>query len=263
MKKLYTLIFAGILGIAPLTASAIDIKDILGNAGDGITDMVKGVISTDNIEVKDIAGEWTVESSAVCFKTEDFLKKAGGAAAATMIENKINPYFEKAGLTGGVLTVQTDGQFTFKMKGVTLSGEISKGNDKDFIFAFKAFGKMSVGKITAYVTKSINSMDLMFDADGIRKLAVAVAGFTGNSTLKSATSILNQYDGLCVGFTMKKTGKVDGEKDSLLDKIGSVVSGNSDGKLDKKAETEKSTEKKNTSLGGAKEALEEIFKSRK
>ena len=100
-------------------------------------------------------------------------------------------------------------------------------------------------------------MDVMFDADGLRKLVIAIAGFTGNSTLTGITSLLKQYDGLCVGFSTDKTGKVAGEKESVLDKIGSALSGGNS----KKNETE-SEENKSTG-NNAKNVLEELFNSQR
>ena len=77
--------------LSPMSASALDIKDILGAGGGAVGNIVEGIFTRSDIEVKDMKGEWTASGSAVACQDENFLKKAGGAAAAGAIEAKLNP----------------------------------------------------------------------------------------------------------------------------------------------------------------------------
>mgnify|MGYP002511909860 FL=1 len=104
-----------------VSASAFDIKDLLNQAGQAlengsVTDIIEGVLSTSNLEVKDLAGVWTSTGSAVAFQSEDLLSQAGGVAMASTLESKINPYFTKYGIVGSVITIQTDGSFSMSLK---------------------------------------------------------------------------------------------------------------------------------------------------
>lgn len=239
MKNFFlTSIFSFGVLTAPTTALAVefDINDLLKQAGNAVsngtvTDMLQGVFSKSNLDIVDLTGIWQATGSAVCFKSENFLKKAGGAAAATALEQKLNPYFSQYGLTGAEFTVNTDGTFSLKIKKNSLSGTIEKSSNGMFIFNFKAFGKVNIGAIPAYVQKTTSSMNVMFDASKLKQLISTIASISGLQLAKTADNLLSQYDGLCVGFKMNKTGNIEGEKNSsteinsLLDKLKGTASG--------------------------------------
>lgn len=200
-------------------ASALDIKDLLNQAGQAIengsvTDMIEGVLSTSNIEVKDLAGVWTSTGSAVAFQSEDLLSKAGGTAMASTIESKINPYFTKYGIVGSIITIQTDGSFTMALKKTTLKGKIIKGENNKFILSFEAFGKNNLGNVNLYIQKTSSSMDMMFDVSKLKTILSSIASISKKGLGTSLNSMLNSYDGICIGFKMTKTGKVEGESES-------------------------------------------------
>lgn len=211
MKKIiFTLGLAAMLLAGTATASAWDLKDVLGgnDLGETVTNVLQGVFTKSNLTIEDICGEWTTDGSAVSFKSDNLLQKAGGIAAAAVIESKINPYYEQLGLNNATMTIKDDGTFSLKTKRATLQGTLSSNGDGTFDFNFKAFGKVALGKMTAYVQKSGNHVDIMFDATKLKTLISGVAKVTGVSMAKTAASLLDSYDGLCVGFGMNKTGSV-------------------------------------------------------
>lgn len=208
MNKLSALILAAAIA-APLSASAWDLKDLGGT----VSNLVEGVFTKSDLDLKDLAGVWTSDGSAVCFKSQNALQKAGGTAIAAAVESQIDPYYKKFGLDGAVFTIQTDGSFTLKTKMVNFNGNISKNSDGTFNFAFKALG-MNAVNITAYVQKPPKKLEIMFDASKLKTLLVAVTKITGSKLINTAGSILDKYDGLCVGFSLDKTGDVDGSDDS-------------------------------------------------
>jgi len=257
---------AAIISAASFNAMAFDLKDLIGGGDNTITNLIEGVFSKSDIEVSDLAGEWTASGSAVNFKSDNFLKKAGGVAAAAAVESKLNPYFKQYGLTGAVFTIHPDGTFTLKVKKLSLNGTITKSGEGVFDFTFKAFGKMSIGTLPAYVQKTSSSMDIMFDADKLRKLISVIASFSGNSLAKTASSLLDSYDGLCVGFKLDKTGNVEGESSSSTSKSG--VAGALQGVFGGKESNGKSsgtqTKQKSSSESGsgATEILQNLFKKK-
>lgn len=184
------------------SGSSFDLKDLLNTGGN----LLEGVFTTGNIEVKDLAGEWTSSGSAVSFKSENALKKAGGVAVAAAVEAKLDPYFKQYGLTGSTMKIESDGQFTFTVKKLKMSGVITKRDDGNFTFTFKALGSMSLPGITAYVAKGPKNLDIMFDASKLQELVTFIGKLSGTKTVQAVGSILNSYDGICVGFKMSKTG---------------------------------------------------------
>lgn len=176
---------------------------ILGAAGSALGGLVEGVFTQSDITVAQMAGTWTATGSAVSFQSDNFLKKAGGAAVAGTIESKLNPYYQQYGLTGSTLVIQANGSFQLKVKGVTLKGTITKLQDGNFQFSFTPFGNFSVGSLKTYVQKTPTGLDIMFDATKLKNLLSTVAGFTGNSLATTAAGLLDSYEGLCVGFAYK------------------------------------------------------------
>lgn len=206
-----------------VTANAQSLKDILSNSGDIITNVVEGVFSSSDITVEDLAGQWTSSGPAVSFKSDNLLKKAGGIAAAAATENKVAPYYKQLGLDGAVFTVNPDGSFSLKLKMMTLNGTIQQIKDKkgEFTTTFKVMG-MSIGNITTYIQKTSQSMDVMFDATKLKQLLTSLANLTGNSTAKTIGSVLDGYDGLCVGFALDKTGNSPGADNNASINNGST-----------------------------------------
>ncbi len=256
MKKIFLPVAAAIMVAGSANAADFSIKDIFGSVTDAVqdgtlTDMIQGVLATSNITVADMAGEWTSSGAAVCFQSENLLNKAGGAVAATEIEKKINPYFDKYGLNGATFTIKTDGTFTLKMKKISLSGNITKNEaNKTFDFAFSVMGGIKLATIPAYVQKTSKSMDIMFDADKLITLLNVIAKISGSKIASTAVNLLNSYDGLCVGFKLNKTGSVEGEKqsNSILD-IFSGLGGSSSSSATTSTGTTKSDS--NTSTGNS------------
>ena len=216
MTKIYVMAVSALLA-GSATASAFDLKDALKGLGLGdktesavgtIADALGNVLSTDKLDVKQLKGNWKYSAPAVTFASENLLKKAGGAAAATMITDKLAPIYKTAGIDKLTLDINEDGTFQMKVRGITLKGTITAIDKEDsqanFEFAFQA-ASFNVGKMNAYVEKNITGgMKLTFDVSKLITLVETVSKFSGNSTLKSVSSLLSSYDGLCAGFELKK-----------------------------------------------------------
>ncbi len=185
---------------------------------------VEGVFNKTDLSVEDLAGQWSTTGAAVSFKSDNFLKKAGGQAASAAVESKIDPYMKKLGLIGATCVFQKNGSFEIKMKKMSIIGTATRTGKGTFNFKMKV-GKISLGNITTYVEKTSSAMKIMFDASKLRTILNAVSKTANIKAISTATSVLNAYDGLCVGFNMKKTGNVAGQNDSglgsLLDKLKS------------------------------------------
>lgn len=197
-------------------ANAQSLGDLLKGLGSGgdlsstITNVIEGVFTKTNLEISDLVGQYVSEGPAVTFKSDNFLQKAGGIAGAAAIETKLNPYYEQYGLNGMPLTIDSDGNFALTVMKLKLTGTIEKGSEEGtFRFNIVIGGKMKVGSFTAYVEKSGNNLNLMFDATKLKELISTVASFSGGTMVKTLSSILDSYEGMCVGFKMKYTGTAD------------------------------------------------------
>lgn len=215
MKKhiALTVALGAVLLPAGAAASTFDWTQILGNRGTQtsstaatVGNLLEGILSTSRIEVADMAGAWTVTGSAVAFKSEDFLSRAGGLAAAASIETELNPYYQRYGLTGAVLTVNADGTCTLQLRRGTLRGVIEKAGDGSFLFKVSVLGT-TLRPVPLYVQKSPMGLDMMFDATRLKEILRLVARVSGNSLAGTAVSLLDRYEGLCVGFALDRSGQ--------------------------------------------------------
>ncbi len=179
-----------------------------GKSGIGSTigNMLQGIFTKSDIEVSDLIGEYESTGPAVAFKSDNFLKKAGGVAGATALETKLKPYYEQYGLIGMPFMVDKDGNFTLKVKRISIKGVLEK-NDGDGTFAFNIMvAGMRLGRFTAYIEKSGKDLNLMFDATKLKELLTTIGNLTGTGMTKTLAKILESYDGACIGFDMKYTG---------------------------------------------------------
>ena len=223
MKKI--IISALALAIAA-SASAFDPKDLLGklkgdttsttsssssddtNSG-GILGAIGGLIinvtANNKFSVDDIVGTWNYTSPAVSFESDNALMKIGGAGAATAVEEKLSPYYNQLGFNKTVLTVEADHSFTMKLGLLSLKGTIEKDEtDNGLVFNFSAFGKISLGQVKAHATKSGSTLNLTFDATRLIEILTKISSTLNISTLKTVTSLLDNYDGIYMGFKLKK-----------------------------------------------------------
>lgn len=180
-----------------------------GGSGSGLGNILGGVVNgllgTDKISPDRLVGTWNYSGPAVCFKTEDLLKKAGGSAMASTLESKLEPYYNKFGLNKMVLVVNQDQTFTMTSGALRMSGDITIDGE-DVYFNFKALGTISLGKIKTYVNMGVGgkSMSLMFDVSKLMTVLKAIGGMTNLQTLNTVNSLLGSYDGLAAGFKLAK-----------------------------------------------------------
>lgn len=220
MKKTISVAVVAIM-LFSLHAAAWNLRDALGalaGGGDststtsGLGAALGNLLSTDKITVKQMEGVWAYTAPAVSFKTDDVLKKAGGAAASALIVQKLEPLYARTGFNKLQLTVSADSSFIFKSGRITLKGNITtvpenSGSQANFVFNFSVGRTFNIGKIDAYVTKSaMGTMSLTFDVSKLIALMETVGNISGNGTLKTTVTMLKSYDGLCAGFELKRTG---------------------------------------------------------
>lgn len=235
IMKIKSIFMALALLLSANVANAQGIGDLLKGIGSGSSDLgstignvIEGVFTKSNLEVADLTGNYVSEGPAVTFKSDNLLKKAGGVAGAAALETKLNPYYEQYGLNGMPLSIDSVGNFSLAVMKIKLSGSIEKGSEEGtFRFNLKLGGSMKIGSFTAYVEKSGKNLNLMFDATKLKELISTVASVSGVSMAKTLASLLDSYDGACVGFKMKYTGDAGNEgQESNAGQEGNI--GNSD-----------------------------------
>lgn len=201
MKKIFSIAVISLLSLfSAHEASAVDIKGLLSN-----------LAASDSPTIDKMAGSWVYASPAVSFKSDNLVKKAGGAAASTAVESKIEPFFKKAGLESMTVEIGADSTIVMKVKKVTLSGTMTPlEKDKsgaNYAIKFKAAGKLPLGTINSFVTTSgTNTLSLTFDVSKLIAIVEKVASVSGSSAAKGVMSALKGYDGVTAGFKLSRNG---------------------------------------------------------
>lgn len=223
--KAFALALALAAAILPATASDAP-RDILGQLGsalggnrggssdsgssDGsgvlgaIGSFINNTIANNNFTIDDLEGHWRYTSPAVSFKSDNALQNIGGAAAATALEGELEPHYRRLGFNRTSLEVDADHNFTLKLGLVQLKGKVEKDENDRLVFNFSAFGRVNLGKVTANATKAGNTLNLTFDATRLINILNKVAGAVNNTALSTLSTLLNSYDGLYMGFKLKK-----------------------------------------------------------
>lgn len=201
-KSAFVFAIIGILSVMPFTASAQSLSDIFSKLGT----VANNVLGSGKVTIADIEGQWAYVEPAVEFKSENMLKKAGGSVASTTVVDKLRPYYSKVGLDNMTLDVDSVGNFKMAVKKISFSGTVTeRENAGEFVFSFKAMGKINTGSLEAYISKTaLGQIKVTFDISKLITLINTMASLTGNSSMKTASALLNSYDGLTAGFALKK-----------------------------------------------------------
>ena len=210
------IIVLALLTALPAMASG-DLKDLLNSVTSGksssdnnsnplgsLGSVISNLTASSSFELADLQGTWDYQSPAVTFQSDNVIQKAGGAAAASTIEGKMAPYYEKAGITSLQLTVDAENNFTMKLKRGSLKGTVSKDEQGNLEFNFSAFGKINLGKVSAFATKSGNTLNLTFDVSKLISIVKSVSSVSGISSLNTISSLLSSYDGIYAGFKLNR-----------------------------------------------------------
>lgn len=220
MKKLIlTIAICAAATVAP-AAHAFDLKGALQNIagqaasndstssqGGGLSNLagaLGSLLGKTDVTQTDLVGTWHYAKPAIAFQSDNFLQKAGGAAASGVIEDKIATYYDKVGMNAMTMEFAEDSTFTMTVKKVVLKGTLEKCDDGNFSFNFKALGKINLGKMKANIVRNGQNINVTFDVSKLITIVSKVASVTGNSTITSMSKLLESYDGMDAGFEMKK-----------------------------------------------------------
>lgn len=188
------------LGYTP--ARAQDWKSVLTNVASGVGKAIAG----NTASATSIIGTWKYSAPDCQFESDNLLAKAGGEVAAQKVESKMTEVCNKIGLQNATMsyTFNEDGTYTQTLNNRNMAGTYTF-NDADKTITMKSRLGISY---TAEVSVSGSTMSLLFNADKLFSLLKTTAGAISkkstNTALSTLTSLSEQYDGLMLGFELKK-----------------------------------------------------------
>lgn len=207
MKKIihYLTAFVG-LWLCTVTAQAQSLKDILNS--ETVQKVVSSVTGGQSVTVSNLQGTWTYVDPAVQLGSDNTLKQIAGAAATTELEKNLKEQCAKVGIVEGVFnyTFNADSTFTSALRKGSLKGTYSVNEaDKTIAFTYTAgTSNRAIYTLTASTVLTGDNLTLLFNADKLLTFLTKVASLSSNSTLQSLSQLANQYDGLMLGFDLKK-----------------------------------------------------------
>lgn len=176
-------------------AGAQDLKSILSG-------VAKAVVGNKATTASSIIDTWTYSGPECQFESENLLAKAGGEMAAKEVEEKMIAVYNKVGMNNIRYTFNEDGTYSYQMKKRTVTGSYVFD---DAAKTITMTGKLGL-KTVAYVTVTGNDMSMVFKADKLMSILKTITGAASkvNSTAATINSVAEAYDGLMLGFELKK-----------------------------------------------------------
>ena len=173
------------------------------NIGAGLGKFLGSLLEGTTLNQKDIVGTWRYSGANCVFETENLLMKAGGEIAATKVEEKINASLTKLGLTGDQISFifNADNTYSATIKGRLVQGTYALDVENNKITLTYLNG---LGTITPQISKTGNTLSLLYDADKLLTFLTSVASVSNNSTLTTLNALLKSYDGMLIGMELQK-----------------------------------------------------------
>lgn len=187
----------GLTGGTSSASSSNSGSSLGSNALGGLLDLVVGSVK---FSESDLVGKWSYVEPACAFTSENLLAKAGGSVAAKTVNSKLLPVYNslKISSSNTQLTFEQGGKFSGKIAGFPMSGTYTFDASKGVVTM------KSLTTINAHVTRATNGMNFTFESKKILSLLQTVSAISGSSTLSTIGDISKQFDGVRVGFAMKK-----------------------------------------------------------
>jgi len=197
-RKLLSFAVLITLLLVPTVNRAQSIKDLFNK--DNISKVVNAV--TGHTETVDMTGTWRYTGSAIEFESENLLKKVGGTVAASAAEQKLDEQLAKVGIKEGQLsfTFNADSTFVSTLGKRKLNGTYSYDAGTQMLH----LRYMKLIPMNAKVNYTTQQMDLLFEADKLLKLITFLSSKSSSATLKAISSLADSYDGMMLGYELKR-----------------------------------------------------------
>ena len=166
-----------------------------------VINAITSVIGLDKVSTQNLIGTWTYSGPGCAFTSENLLAKAGGEVAAAQIEEKVKPYYDQVGISASntQITFKQDGSFSAKIAGTNFSGTYTFDEASQQI---KLKGLLL--SINCYTKREINGISILFEAKKLLTVLQTMSALSGRADLQTISDLSKQYDGVRVGFDMKR-----------------------------------------------------------
>lgn len=190
-------VLGGLLGGGTTTGSSSTGSSIIN----GILNKVIGSATFSQADL--CAHTWKYCKPGCAFTSENLLAKAGGEIAASKIEEDLSKYYSKFGFSKSntYFTFKTDGTFAAKIDGKSWNGTYTF-DEKTHAIQLKGLLLSASG----FATRTTSGISLLFEQKKLLTLVKTLSklNLTGSTTMSAVSSIVDNYDGVRIGFEMTK-----------------------------------------------------------
>lgn len=195
-------VLGGLLGGGTTTGSSSTGSSSTGSSI--INGILNNVIGSATFSQADLcAHTWKYCKPGCAFTSENLLAKAGGEIAASKIEEDLSKYYSKFGFSKSntYFTFKTDGTFAAKIDGKSWNGTYTF-DEKTHAIQLKGLLLSASG----FATRTANGISLLFEQKKLLTLVKTLSklNLTGSTTMSAVSSIVDNYDGVRIGFEMTK-----------------------------------------------------------
>lgn len=176
---------------------------ILGAAtkGETIGNVLSSVIGLNKLSQRELVGTWKYDGPGCAFTSDNLLAKAGGEVAATTIEEKLKVQYDRLGMNSSntYINFKEDGTFSAKIDGRGWSGKYTY-DPKTGALNMKGL----LLSLNGYATRNGGGISVLFESKKLLTLVQTIAAISGNSTLGTIGDLSKNYDGVRLGFDLRK-----------------------------------------------------------
>ena len=200
MKK----VILGFAAFACLTmASCGNMSQVLGDMtnGTGVVNAISSVIGLDKVKAQNLIATWKYSGPGCAFTSKNLLAKAGGEVAAVQIEQKLLPYYQQVKISDSntYITFNENGTFSSKIAGTPFSGNYTFDEASQKITL-----KGLLLSVNCYAKKEANGISILFEAKKLLTVLQTMSAMSGSKDLQTIGDLSKNYDGVRVGFDMKR-----------------------------------------------------------
>ena len=204
MKKIFVVLSAALL-LGTVSANAQSLKELFSNGG--VKSVVESVVDQLDVIPKNIEGNWTFSGSAVKFTGDNMLMNAASELAVGKVEDTLNEYLAKVGIKEGLFsyTFNEDGTFSNSFNQAKFPGQYTfSQQEKTLELDYGKNEKLKGIALKTNVSVGTSTMQLLFNADKLLEFISKITSSVGDSKLGALTSLLDQYDGMQIGFELTR-----------------------------------------------------------
>ncbi len=193
---------ASAVGSAASTgANAVGSMIQTATTGSNLTNLLASVIGLDKVTKQGLVGTWNYKTPGVAFTSESTLAEAGGEVVASTCKEKLASTYSKVGFKSGntSFTFNEDGTFAAKILGKSWNGTYTF-DEKTQAITLKGL----LFSLNGFTKRNSDGIALLFESKKILTVIQALGAMSGNSTLNTISEVAGNYNGVRVGFDLKK-----------------------------------------------------------